>query len=160
MQERERDAILARVRERLAAGDKLGAIKLHREATGLSLAESKDFVEQVMTRGEQAPTTARGPMDAATMGQIHALVAANRLIEAIKLYRERTGVGLKEAKDAVESIALGKPPADPDYAVGDAASRVVSRPGAASRAPLVLFIVAAAVVVALLFPSVRRALFG
>lgn len=27
-------------------------------------------------------------------------------IEAIKLYRERTGVGLKEAKDAVEAIGL------------------------------------------------------
>ena len=160
MQERERDAILARVRERLAAGDKLGAIKLYREATGLGLGDSKDYVEQIMTRDERAPSVARGPMDAATTGQIGALVAANRLIDAIKLYRERTGVGLKEAKDAVEAMALGKRPADPDYAVGDAASRVVSRPGAASRAPLVLFIIAAAVVVALLFPSVRRVLFG
>lgn len=30
------------------------------------------------------------------------LVAKTRKIEAIKMYRERTGVGLKEAKDAVE----------------------------------------------------------
>ena len=30
------------------------------------------------------------------------LLAAGRKIEAIKLYRERTGMGLKEAKDAVD----------------------------------------------------------
>ncbi len=33
-------------------------------------------------------------------------LAATRKIEAIKLYRERTGVGLKEAKDAIDR-ALG-----------------------------------------------------
>jgi ribosomal protein L7/L12 len=33
-----------------------------------------------------------------------AAAAAGNLIHAIKLYRERTGCGLKEAKDAVERI--------------------------------------------------------
>lgn len=32
-------------------------------------------------------------------------VRRNNIIEAIKVYREITGVGLKEAKDAVEDIA-------------------------------------------------------
>ena len=32
---------------------------------------------------------------------------AGQLIVAIKLYREHTGVGLKEAKDAVEALARG-----------------------------------------------------
>jgi ribosomal protein L7/L12 len=32
------------------------------------------------------------------------LIRANQLIEAIKRYREQTGVGLKEAKDAVEAL--------------------------------------------------------
>ncbi len=36
---------------------------------------------------------------------IVAHLAAGKKIEAIKLYRERTGVGLKEAKDATEEIA-------------------------------------------------------
>jgi hypothetical protein len=35
--------------------------------------------------------------------QIEAALARGNKIEAIKLYREVTGVGLKEAKDAVES---------------------------------------------------------
>ncbi len=35
---------------------------------------------------------------------INAEIFGGRKIEAIKLYREATGVGLKEAKDAVEEI--------------------------------------------------------
>lgn len=33
----------------------------------------------------------------------------SQLIEAIKIYREATGVGLKEAKDAVEALHKGRP---------------------------------------------------
>lgn len=35
---------------------------------------------------------------------LRALVQQGNTIEAIRLYRERTGVGLKEAKDFVESL--------------------------------------------------------
>ena len=35
------------------------------------------------------------------------LINEGNEIQAIKLYRELTGVGLKEAKDAVESISAG-----------------------------------------------------
>jgi ribosomal protein L7/L12 len=37
--------------------------------------------------------------------QIEAALRAEKKIEAIKLYRQRSGAGLKEAKDAVESVA-------------------------------------------------------
>jgi hypothetical protein len=37
-------------------------------------------------------------------------VDAGRKIEAIKLYREETGVGLKEAKDAIDHLALSRTP--------------------------------------------------
>jgi hypothetical protein len=36
------------------------------------------------------------------------LLARGRKIEAIKVYRERTGKGLKEAKDAVEAFAVSR----------------------------------------------------
>ncbi len=36
--------------------------------------------------------------------ELHALIFRGRKIEAIKLHREHTGLGLKEAKDAVEAI--------------------------------------------------------
>lgn len=37
---------------------------------------------------------------------LRALVQQRRKIEAIEMYREETGVGLKEAKDAAEAFAL------------------------------------------------------
>ncbi len=36
--------------------------------------------------------------------QVQSLMAANRKIDAIKLVRESTGLGLKEAKDFVETL--------------------------------------------------------
>jgi transposase InsO family protein len=39
------------------------------------------------------------------LGDVVALMAQGRKIQAIKVYRERTGVGLKQAKDAVEELA-------------------------------------------------------
>lgn len=44
--------------------------------------------------------------------QVAAEIRAGRMIQAIKLYRECTGVGLKEAKDAVEAMDPDAPPAD------------------------------------------------
>ena len=39
------------------------------------------------------------------LDEVAGLVRAGRKIEAIKLYRETTGAGLKEAKDAVDRLA-------------------------------------------------------
>ena len=53
-------------------------------------------------------------MDAASLQKllddIKAEIASGNMITAIKLYREATGTGLAEAKQAVELIAAGKPP--------------------------------------------------
>jgi ribosomal protein L7/L12 len=38
------------------------------------------------------------------LAEVRALKESGKLINAIKLYREKTGVGLKEAKDAVEGM--------------------------------------------------------
>ncbi len=45
------------------------------------------------------------PLDSQVEAEIARLVAAGQKIEAIKRYREATGEGLKEAKDAVEALA-------------------------------------------------------
>jgi Ribosomal protein L7/L12 C-terminal domain len=47
---------------------------------------------------EPAPTDSAGVLS---------LLAAGKKINAIKLYRQETGVGLKEAKDAVETMERG-----------------------------------------------------
>ncbi len=44
------------------------------------------------------------------LDDIKAQIATGNKITAIKLYREATGAGLAEAKQAVELIAAGKPP--------------------------------------------------
>ena len=44
-----------------------------------------------------------GRVDAAFLAEVREL-ARERKIEAIKLYRDRTGVGLREAKEVVESL--------------------------------------------------------
>jgi hypothetical protein len=45
------------------------------------------------------------PLSPEQLDQIHNDLFAGRKINAIKLYREATNVGLKEAKDAVEAMA-------------------------------------------------------
>ena len=40
--------------------------------------------------------------------EINALLAENRVIEAIKIYRERMRVGLKEAKEAIDEMRAAK----------------------------------------------------
>ena len=44
------------------------------------------------------------PADGAWLQEVRALKESGKLINAIKLYREHTNVGLKEAKDAVEGM--------------------------------------------------------
>ena len=57
--------------------------------------------------GPSAPAAA--PADPATgepawMAEVRALKSQGKTIHAIKLYRESTGLGLKEAKDVVEAL--------------------------------------------------------
>ena len=47
------------------------------------------------------------PMGSGVPGEIAMLARSGKMIEAIKQYREMTGVGLKEAKAAVESALRG-----------------------------------------------------
>lgn len=48
-------------------------------------------------------------LDHSAREDIYRLVAEKKKIHAIKLFRERTGAGLQEAKDVVESVGRGNP---------------------------------------------------
>jgi ribosomal protein L7/L12 len=86
--------------ELVRQGRMIEAIQLVREQTGCGLAEAKAAVEKLQ-RGERvAPEQSAGGVT----DEIRELVRSGRKIEAIKIYRERTGAGLKEAKDAVDAI--------------------------------------------------------
>jgi len=56
-----------------------------------------------LTFASDRPASVAAAEDPRLLGEIE----AGREIQAIKLYRELTGVGLTEAKDAVESIGAG-----------------------------------------------------
>jgi ribosomal protein L7/L12 len=86
----------------LEQGQKIGAIKLYRERTGVGLKEAKDAVEAI-ERGQVVPSGSG--IDRNFEDELVSLLEQGQKIGAIKLYRERTSVGLKEAKDTVEALA-------------------------------------------------------
>jgi hypothetical protein len=60
----------------------------------------------VSARTATAAASAHGDaLDAASLEEVKRLLGERRLIEAIRIYRERTNCGLREAKEACESIA-------------------------------------------------------
>ncbi len=97
-----------RVRQLVSDGQKIEAIKLVRQQTNLGLKEAKDAVEAI-ERGETPDLTPRAAVTAhgvsnVDLDQINELLLQNKKIDAVKLYREQTGAGLKEALDAIEAI--------------------------------------------------------
>ena len=90
----------------LNSGKKIEAIKRVREQTGLGLKEAKDLVDALerglsvsIHAGPHSPAGFSNPDDEARK-----LVAAGKLIEAVKLVREHKHLGLKEAKDYVDRL--------------------------------------------------------
>jgi ribosomal protein L7/L12 len=59
---------------------------------------------QLAQSPSHAPHDPTQPSLESWMVEVQALRRSGKLIHAVKLYREHTGVGLKEAKDAVESL--------------------------------------------------------
>ena len=97
------------IAELLARGQKIEAIKRYRTLTGVGLKEAKDAVESWERAGSAPaiPTATPAPAPGGDIAEVHALARSGKKIEAIKRYRELTGVGLKEAKDAVERMEAG-----------------------------------------------------
>jgi ribosomal protein L7/L12 len=97
----------------VASGNKIAAIKRLRELSPMSLQEAKDRIDTWATGAVVPP-----PAPAADAGaglppevrtEIDQLLAAGQPISAIKVYRERTGVGLAEAKRAIDGWAPRPP---------------------------------------------------
>jgi len=101
----------AELRALLVEGRKIEAIKRYRGETGAGLAAAKEAVE-ALEWGEPMPATR--PEDLALEMDVVSLLEQGRKIEAIKRYRERTGTGLKEAKDPVDAIAVRRRLLSPD----------------------------------------------
>jgi ribosomal protein L7/L12 len=115
------DALKQQVRDLLERGEKINAIRLYREATGGGLTEAKQAVEAIErdAGGEIIPSL----LDDAFLESLLDLLKKGQKIEAIKRYRERTGAGLKEAKDTVEDFGrrAGVPDSGSKISCGSAA---------------------------------------
>lgn len=118
------NATLAGVEALIREHKKIHAIKEYRVLTGASLKVAKEAVEEFEAQGRwptglnvhpasfggdsmnhhASPSAAvpQRPAEAEHLSAIQAALASGQKILAIKLYRELYGVGLKEAKDAVE----------------------------------------------------------
>lgn len=101
----------------LQRGDTIEAIKLTREATGLGLKQAKEAVERhAHALAEPPPGFTRAPAIVSASGGAlphDASLALQRgqVVEAVRLTREATGLGLKEAKQLVDA-ARGAVPDD------------------------------------------------
>jgi len=94
----------------LNAGNKIEAIKILREATGLGLKEAKDAVERQMA-GEPPflqDQQRSGDVGAFPLAAVTAL-QGGKFIEAVRIVREAHGIGLKDAKDAVDRFVASEP---------------------------------------------------
>jgi ribosomal protein L7/L12 len=103
------DALRLEVTSLLAQGGKMEAIKLMRDKKGLGLAEAKAAVETI---GREEAIVAPAPGLMATIQraqqmseEVRRLATTGRKIEAIKMLREKSGIGLKEAKDLVDRLS-------------------------------------------------------
>lgn len=88
----------------LLAGKKIEAIKAYMELSGVGLEEAKNAVERydpILQR--LAPAPSPPSFDSISdWTEIDELLEQGNKIAAIKLYREKIGCDLKEAKDAID----------------------------------------------------------
>ena len=99
----------AQIKELIAKGQKVSAVKLYREMTGVGLREAKDAVDAIEHGGlahSHAPIQSNQKIDMVLEDQIRQLLAKRQKIQAVKIYREAHDCGLKDAKDAVDAIEV------------------------------------------------------
>jgi ribosomal protein L7/L12 len=86
----------------LDQGQKIKAVKLYKHRTGASLRKSREAVESIgCGKSQTVPSELGSDMEA----ELLRLLEAGRKIEATRIYKERMGVQLIEAKQAVEALA-------------------------------------------------------
>ena len=103
-------ADMDQIKQLLRDGHKYEALRLYMQQTGASLKEAQKAIERAAGEAGLAtlPSTI-GPY-AVDVDRIQQLARSGKKIDAIKLLREQTHLGLKEAKDAVEAIERGEMP--------------------------------------------------
>ena len=92
------------IRNLLESSNRIQAISRYREETGVGLAEAKNAVERLAATGslpERVPVD-----DSELFEEVARHLGRGEALLAIKLVRERTGLGLKESKEVVDRIGV------------------------------------------------------
>jgi hypothetical protein len=95
------------VLDELARGRMIEAIKLLREARGLELKAAKEAIDAHLRGAPLPPPRAAGPFNGSLPAPVREALQRGNKIEAIRLLREHSGLGLKEAKQAVDAADTG-----------------------------------------------------
>jgi len=104
------EAHIKEITDTLQRGDKIGAIKLYRSYVGVDLKTAKEAVEAIQRQPNAhglIPGSAPDATAAFSEDEAHDLteaILAGRKIDAIKLYRARSGIGLKESKTVIDEL--------------------------------------------------------
>ena len=86
------------------SGRTMAAIKAYRKLHGVGLKEAKDAVDAMLTKGYHDRNHVDDDMNLSVDEKILRIAKSGHKIQAINIYRETYGVGLKYAKDAVENL--------------------------------------------------------
>ncbi|WP_442506399.1 hypothetical protein SH528x_005242 [Novipirellula sp. SH528] len=90
------------IRAELHAGRKLNAVKLYKQWTGSSLVSAKNYVESLPAG--PATDSWDKDLDGKQIDEILDAIQEGSKLKAVKLYKESTGVRLKESKEFIERL--------------------------------------------------------
>lgn len=93
----------AELLELLKSGHFIAALKHYRDRNGVGLAEAKAAIDAWRAQAGHHEQAAQAVETAVTDPQIVAAIRKGKIIEAIKLYRAKTGVSLQDAKEAIDT---------------------------------------------------------
>lgn len=103
----------------IQAGEKLQAVKVYKEAKGVSLAEAKDVIDRLAEKLNEdntnqyeisnvEQTTHSNHTTQESNNSLEEkcleLIKSGNVLQAVKLYKDESGAGLKEAKDMIDSM--------------------------------------------------------
>ena len=88
------------------SGRKLAAIKAYRKLHGVDLKQAKEDIEAMLDKGFHDSNHVDDDMNLSTNEKILRTAKSGHKIAAVKTYRLIYGVGLKEAKEAVDNMVM------------------------------------------------------
>lgn len=102
--QKSQEDILSQIKDLLNQGRKVPAIKLYSEEFGVSVAKAKEMIEEMINEIESSIIINTPAYSDPQLELIKYEIRNGNKINAIRIYLETYGVGLKQAKDAVDLL--------------------------------------------------------